>query len=343
MNLFLWSGELPVIHSLLDAALSARQEFFDLCHEAAFRIFNGFTEGCPALVVDLFARTLVIHNYADAPDTAAELMTEAKAFLLARLPWVQAVVLKIRHGQTESERNGTLVYGERPDRKIREHGVWYAIDLMMNRDSSFYADTRNLRAWARAHLEGKTVLNLFAYTGSLGIAAQAGGAARVVQLDLSRRFLNVAKESCTLNGFPIRKSDFIVGDFWPKISFLKRSGQLFDCVLLDPPFFSSTSKGTVQTQNETPRLINKVRPLVQDEGALVVVNNALFLSGAEYVHTLEQLCEDGYLAIERLIPVPADFAGYPETTVTPLPVDPAPFNHPTKIAVLRVRRKKKQG
>lgn len=332
-----------MIHSLLDAALSARQEFFDSRHEAAFRILNGFTEGCPALVVDLFARTLVIHNYADDPDTAAALMAEAKAFLLARLPWVRAVVLKIRHGQTESERNGTLVYGERPDRKIREHGVWYAIDVMMNRDSSFYADTRNLRAWAKENLEGKTVLNLFAYTGSLGVAALAGGASRVVQLDLNRRFLNVAKESYTLNGFPIRKSDFIVGDFWPKISFLKRSDQLFDCVVLDPPFFSSTSKGSVQTQNETPRLINKVRPLVQDEGALVVVNNALFLSGAEYVHTLEKLCEDGYLSIESLIPVPADFAGSPETTITPLPVDPAPFNHPTKIAVLRVRRKKKQG
>ena len=55
---------------------------------------------------------------------------------------------------------------------------------------------------AQGHLAGKTVLNTFAYTGSLGVAARAGGAARVVHLDLSRAFLNVAKDSYARNGFP---------------------------------------------------------------------------------------------------------------------------------------------
>ena len=54
---------------------------------------------------------------------------------------------------------------------------------------------------------------------------------------------------------------------------------------------------------------------------------------------LETLCADGYLSMEALIPVPQDFIGYSATPVGTLPADPAPFNHPTKIAVLRVRRK----
>ena len=59
----------------------------------------------------------------------------------------------------------------------------------------------------------------------------------------------------------------------------------------------------------------------------------------EYLRTLEALCTDGYLTIEELVPVPTDCTGYPETRVRAPLVDPAPFNHSTKIAVLRVRRK----
>jgi 23S rRNA (cytosine1962-C5)-methyltransferase len=58
----------------------------------------------------------------------------------------------------------------------------------MHGDASFYLDTRNLRGWALEHLAGKSVLNTFAYTGSLGVAAKAAGASRVVHLDLNKTF-----------------------------------------------------------------------------------------------------------------------------------------------------------
>ena len=59
------------------------------------------------------------------------------------------------------------------DRKIKEHGVWYAINLTINRDTSLYLDTRNLRKWLIENLKDKSVLNTFAYTGSFGVAALA--------------------------------------------------------------------------------------------------------------------------------------------------------------------------
>jgi 23S rRNA (cytosine1962-C5)-methyltransferase len=209
----------------------------------------------------------------------------------------------------------------------------------MNQDASLYLDTRNLRRWLREHMGGKTVLNTFAYTGSLGAAACAGGATRVVQLDLSREFLNLAKTSYTLNGFPIHKADFIAGDFWNVINQLKRKGERFDCVVVDPPFFSSTAKGALDLNTDSARLINKVRPLINDGGWLVSVNNALYVSGKEYLESLEALCADGYLKIAELIPVPEDFTGYAETRKGKPITDPSPFNHSTKIAVLEVRRK----
>ncbi len=327
------------ILGLLKPALDARAGLFDERHESAFRLFNGFYEGYPDLVLDVYARTLVIHNYADPPEDGLPAVDEARLFLRSSLPWLRTVILKTRNSPHLDQRRGQVIEGDAPDRKVREHGVWYALDLTMNRDASLYLDTRNLRKWAIDHLAGATVLNTFAYTGSLGVAAMGGGAQRVVHLDLNRNFLNVAKASYTLNGFPIDKKDFISADFFPVISRLKRTEELFDCVFLDPPFFSTTSMGTVDLAAEGARLINKVRPLVADGGWLVAVNNALFLSGRDYMAMLEELCADGYLRVESLIPVPNDFTGYPETRVGKFVSDPAPFNHPTKIAVLRVKRK----
>jgi 23S rRNA (cytosine1962-C5)-methyltransferase len=185
----------------------------------------------------------------------------------------------------------------------------------------------------------KTVLNTFAYTGSLGVAATAGEATRVIQHDLNRQFLNVAKTSYTLNGFPIHKQDFIAQDFFNMISRFKRTNETFDYVIVDPPFFSSTAKGRVDQVNESARLLNKVRPLIKDGGCLIAINNALYVSGAQYMQTLQALCEDGYLSIRDLTPVPEDFTGYSETRVADPMIDPAPFNHSTKIAILDVRRK----
>ncbi len=345
----------PTFISLLEKALEARASLFDSRHkrsttvppdvggssvgEAALRLFNGFTEGEPDLVVDLYASTLVIHNYADDPAWGKVLAEQATTFLREKLPWLRAGIVKTRNAESQEERRGQLLFGEKPDTRIKEHNVWYSIDLTMNRDASFYLDTRNLRKWLIENMRGKTMLNTFAYTGSLGVAALAGGARRVVQHDLNRQFLNVAKTSYTLNGFPTQKQDFIAADFFTLAAKLKRSGETFDCVIVDPPFFSTTSKGRVDQVNESARLINKVRPLVNDGGILIAINNALYVSGREYMQTLEELCRDGYLSVRELIPVPEDFIGY--NKIDGQITNPAPFNHSTKIAILDVKRKLK--
>jgi 23S rRNA (cytosine1962-C5)-methyltransferase len=333
------AGDENRLLTLLDVALKARAGTLDAPHQAAVRLFSGFFEGAPELTVDCYGGTIVLHNYADPPSEAHALIEAASHFLTEQLPWVHAVVVKTRNAATLLERCGVVRFGTKPDTRVREHGVWYALDLLMHRDASLYLDTRNLRAWAMQHLAEKSVLNTFAYTGSLGVAAMAGGACRVVHLDLKREYLNLAKVSYSLNGFPIARADFLAGDFWPQISRMKRAGERFDCVFVDPPFFAATGKGTVDLVGQSHRVINKVRPLINDGGVLVAINNAVFVSGAEYLRTLETLCADGYLAIEELIAVPPDCTGYPETRVRPPFVDPAPFNHSTKIAVLRVRRK----
>ena len=325
------------IKKLLDQAIASRSTLFDSRYESAFRLFNGFYEGDPDLAVDVYGQTLVIHNYADNPLQNDSDIQEVIEYLQNSLSWLRAGVLKTRKGSTQEQKRGQLIFGDKPDTKIKEHGIWYAIDLTMNRDASFYLDTCNLRKWLIENMRGKTVLNTFVYTGSLGVAAAAGEASTVVQTDHNRQFLNLAKDSYSLNGIPIHKKDFIAQDFFPVIAKFKNTKQFFDCVIIDPPFFSTTPKGKVDLVNESARIINKVRPLINDSGYLVTINNAIYTSGQEYMQTLEELCTDGYLSIHELIPVPDHFIGF-ERVGKPV-TDPAPFNHSTKIAILKVKRK----
>jgi 23S rRNA (cytosine1962-C5)-methyltransferase len=323
----------------LDLALGARSQLLDEQHRVALRLFSGFYEGFPDLIADLYANTLVLFDYGKDGQGIRENLKLAKDFYLLKLPWIECVVQKIRHSPNQENRRGSVLYGVTPASRIQENDITYAVDLLMNQDASFYFDTRNLRNWLYDNAAGWLVLNTFAYTGSLGIAALAGDAAYVIQADRNKRFLALARQSAIANHLDLGKMKLRKTDFFSEVARLKRENALFNCVILDPPFFSNTSKGTVDLVNQSTRLINKVRPLIKDGGWLVAINNALFLSGADYMQSLDNLCQDGYLSIVRIIPIPQDITGYPHTIINNPPIDPTPFNHPTKIALLKVKRK----
>jgi 23S rRNA (cytosine1962-C5)-methyltransferase len=326
---------------LLEKTLAQRLERLSSGDQfAALRLFNGFSEGAPGLAIDLYADTLLIHDLNKPAGEWDSLIPQMMDLYQDRIPWLKAIVLKTRYASSRSERSGRLLFGDHPTDRIMEHGTWYALDLLMQQDAGFYLDTANLRKWIIDHLPGKTVLNTFAYTGSLGIAALAGGAAKVTQLDRNIEFLDISKLSSELNGISPEQSEYLVGDFFTHVAKLKRQGRSFDCVILDPPFFSSGNRSRLDHAQEPARLINKLRPLVENGGWLISVNNALFLSGKDYMKSLEVLCEDGYLQIAEIIPVPETFCGWTDSPLADMyPANPSPFNHPTKIVILKVRRK----
>lgn len=325
---------------LLERTLQVRQNMFDPEHLSALRLFAGFYEGDPRLTTDIFASTLLLTAACKTVEEAGGLLDAAQRFYLERLPWLTCVVQKQRQADDPGLRRGRTSFGTEVSGMIIENGVHYALDLRMNQDASFYLDTRGLRTWLKDNASGSEVLNTFAYTGSLGVAALAGDAARILQVDRNARFLELARRSAILNHLDLGRMKLRAADVFSEIGNCKKTGQLFDLVLLDPPFFSVTEKGKVDLVSESTRLINKLRPLVKDGGRLVSINNALFLPGQEYYQSLEMLCRDGYLEIETILPVPQDVTGFADTVVARPPVDPVPFNHPTKIVIMRVRRKK---
>jgi len=326
------------LRKTLETCLELRLKDLSLSATNAVRLFNGFYEGFLRLTVDLFANTLVISEHDRDRASQPELHQEIAQFYATALPAVHSVLLKQRYAQDPKLRQGELILGEQVSTSIEENGMKFALNLKLNQDTSFYPDTRNLRLWLSRQMKSARVLNCFAYTGTLGIAALAGGANEVIQTDLNPYFLAVAQDSLVLNHFPGTMKT-LSQDFYPMVAGFKSQAELFSCVILDAPLFSQTRSGRVDLLQNWHGLINKVRPLVGHEGWLVAINNALFLPGNELMESVRKLTADGYLELSDIIPVPQDVTGYAQSIVAKAPADPSPFNHPTKIIIMRAYRK----
>jgi 23S rRNA (cytosine1962-C5)-methyltransferase len=323
---------------LITRAIEKRKGLFDSSTNV-FRIFNGFLEGIPNLVLEIYGTTLLILDHNKSSLFEPDFFEQVRRICWDSFPYLSTAILKKRDQKSDKDKNGIFLYGRESIQYVQENGVKYAVHLQMNQDSGYYIDTRNLRIWLKENLTGKDIVNTFAYTGSLGVAALAGGANKVVQSDLNPKFLDIARLSAQLNGISPSRHEMITGDFFRVISRLKNENKLFDCVIIDPPFFSSTQAGKLEIVNDSIRLVNKVRPIIRHKGIIVLVNNSLFLSGVDFHHQVETLCESGYVAIRETIPIAQDITGFPETVVSSLPADPFPFNHSTKIVVLNINRK----
>jgi 23S rRNA (cytosine1962-C5)-methyltransferase len=326
------------LRKTLETCLELRLKDPSLKASQVIRLFNGFYEGLPGLTVDLYANTLVISDHDRQRTGEQNLYEEIAEFYAKVLPDVKSVLLKQRHAQDLEQRKGRLLLGGELPTSIEENGITYALDLRLNQDTSFYPDTRNLRLWLSRQMKDARVLNCFAYTGALGIAALAGGASEVIQTDLNPHFLAVAQDSLVLNHFPGTMKT-LSQDFYPMVAGYKSQAEVFSCVILDAPLFSQTRRGRVDLLQNWHGLINKVRPLVGHEGWLVAINNALFLPGNELMENVRNLTADGYLELSEIIPVPQDVTGYAQSIVAKAPADPSPFNHPTKIIIMRAYRK----
>ena len=326
------------LRKTLETCLELRLKDPSLKASQVIRLFNGFYEGLPGLTVDLYANTLVISEHDRQRTGEQNLYKEIAEFYAKVLPDVKIVLLKQRYAQDLEQRKGRLLLGGELPNSIEENGITYALDLRLNQDTSFYPDTRILRFWLSRQMKDARVLNCFAYTGALGIAALAGGASEVIQTDLNPHFLAVAQDSLVLNHFPGTMKT-LSQDFYLMVAGFKSKAELFSCVILDAPLFSQTRRGRVDLLQNWHGLINKVRPLVGHEGWLVAINNALFLPGNELMESVRKLTADGYLEISDIIPVPQDVTGYAQSIVAKAPADPSPFNHPTKIMIMRTCRK----
>ena len=136
--------------------------------------------------------------------------------------------------------------------EILENGCRFLVDVLKGQKTGFFLDQRENRLALRRWCTGRSVLNVFCYTGGFSVYA-AATAKRVASLDASASAMDLCRRNLLLNGFNFPDEDFITQDAFDFISGLK-SGE-FDCIILDPPSFAK-NRGQVKNAIKAYNTIN---------------------------------------------------------------------------------------
>ena len=168
------------------------------------------------------------------------------------------------------------------DFKVTEAGLSYWVNLGRNQNSGLFLDMSNGRQWMREHAQDKAVLNLFSYTCSLGIAAAAGGANSVVNIDMAKGAIKRGQQNLALNNdVACQRNTFIAQDIFKMIKKLTQKGP-FDLLIADPPSFQSKA---FDVRRDYEKLLTKLKPALADNAQLVLCLNSPAL-GEAFLHEL---------------------------------------------------------
>jgi len=334
------------LSGVLATALAARAAHLAQLHAEdtdAYRLFHGSVEGWPGLTVDRYGDQLLAQTFHRSLD--AEQLATLQAFYAETQPGRLLIYNDRSHGNS---RIGNTLEGEEKvaahtPRLIREMGVHYRYQARhAGQDPWLFLDLRAGRRRAMAEAAGKSVLNLFAYTGGVGIAAAKGGASFVMNIDFSESSLAIGKENARLNALPTRPR-FMHSDVFPAVrqyaglgqsqvvrgkrlpAFPKLDPRQFDLVFLDPPRYAKSPFGVVDLVNDYPALFKPALLATAEGGTLICCNNVAEVPRDAWLDQLQRSARKAGRVVREAewIAPEADF--------------PSPDGHPPlKMVLLRV-------
>ncbi len=226
------------------------------------------------LIIDRYGSAVVITTFNTGFDVDA-LLEE-----LGHLDGVSAWYLQARQPDLGQLVAPTLVAGIAPGAQIVEEGALrYGVDVERGLNPGLILDTRVVRRrLTGSALRGMRVLNLFSYTCTMGLAALAGGALSVVNVDSSRSSLARGKQNYGHNSRPVDERDFIKDDVFKQLSEMRKRGVVFDAVICDPP---PRLPGRGDALFQYGNLLDRIRPVHTGQGPLVVVTRDIRLENED--------------------------------------------------------------
>lgn len=169
---------------------------------------------------------------------------------------------------------------------VQEAGLKFKVNLSDYLDTGLFLDHRTTRGMVRQEAAGKRVLNLFCYTGSFSVYAAAGSAVTVTSVDLSKTYLQWAKDNLQLNGYSDPKRfQFIHADVKQYLQTLAPGS--FDLIIMDPPTFSNSKrmKDFLDIQRDHVVLLNQALDALTTGGLLYFSTNyRKFVLDAANIH-----------------------------------------------------------
>lgn len=282
------------LHKLLATAFDARGNLLTRLHGEgtdAYRLFHGTAEGWPGMTVDRYGDLILVQSFHES--LAPQELAAIEDFYAKLLPSLPSIY------NDRSRSNSRIANPLPPDqmkaaqqeREAHELGVTYRIRARHEgQDPWLFLDLRAGRRRVMHDASGRSLLNLFAYTCGVGIAAAKAGAHSVVNVDFAESHLAIGRENARLNHLPIQPL-FIRSDAFAAVrqlsglgqakrvrgklmpSFPKLEPRQFDLVFLDPPRYAKSPFGVVDLINDYPAVFKPALLCTAEGGTLYCCNN----------------------------------------------------------------------
>lgn len=228
-----------------------------------FRLVHGEGDFLPGLIVDIYGNTAVMQAHSPGMHFARRVIAEA----LTRLPEA-----RVRNVYYKSET--TLPYKANLDPEneylvggydgniATENGLMFNIDWLKGQKTGFFVDQRENRSLLEKFSSGRTVLNMFCYTGGFSVYAMRGGAKSVDSVDSSAKAAALTDANMELN-FPGDPRHHTYAE--DAFKFLaEMPDNRYDLIILDPPAFAkhrgAIKNGLIGYRKLNAKAFEKIKP-----------------------------------------------------------------------------------
>lgn len=201
-----------------------------------YRLIHGEGDSLPGLVIDMYAHTAVMQAHSVGMHKfrfeIAEALKEVVGDTLQNIYYKSETTLPYK-ADLDSEKG--YIYGHDVEDIALENGLKFCVDWQKGQKTGFFVDQRENRSLLEHYSKGRSVLNMFCYTGGFSFYAMRGGAKLVHSVDSSAKAISLTNKNVELNfpGDP-RHQAFAEDAF----KYLERMGNNYDLIILDPPAFA---------------------------------------------------------------------------------------------------------
>lgn len=201
-----------------------------------YRLVHGEGDNLPGLVIDCYGKTAVMQAHSVGMHVSRKAVCDALLKVMGDR--ISSVYYKsettLPFKADLGQENGFL-YGGSDDNTAVENGLKFQVDWLKGQKTGFFVDQRENRALLEKYAKGRSVLNMFCYTGGFSVYAMRGGAKLVHSVDSSAKAIELTNQNVAMN-FPDdgRHQAFCEDAF----KFMEDKKDLYDLIVLDPPAFA---------------------------------------------------------------------------------------------------------
>lgn len=254
----------------LKDAQQRRNFFIEKGNLTGYRLIAAESDDLPGITIDKYDQLIVCQLLSAGAEIFRHTLVDCLKELYPDCAIYERSDVDVRKKEGLTPITGWLTEQQtKTQAVIIEHGIKINVDVKTGHKTGFYLDQRDARLTAGKYAKNKTVLNCFSYTGTFALHCLAGGAKKVINVDVSQTALDLAKNNVELNQLPLEKVEFIKEDVFKLLRQYKEAGKTFDMIILDPPKFVD-SKAQLTSACRGYKDINRIAMSLLNKGGLLL-------------------------------------------------------------------------